>query len=344
MRTPPRENAEKPHTGSAGWGVYGAHDKVSVYVQMWKNMTPYVLSEEELDHFLGEFVEAVVDGIRSRVLYGRTLDEMERFSNFFGHRLLMLMRFHVDPDDKRFKALNRAAGRYGNVPSTYAREESVRKYLNEQIELGLRAAWVANGPSEPEMISDDMTEEEEEARLDRNFAEEQRIQRRFEDLFGPIELKLEQARFDAERAIMAANAASLAERKSILINRSAPMPQPQLYGVSPRGAEIIVAARMRHIGIRDAEVTPERADEGVDVASSTHLAQVKHYTGKVSVVEVREIFGVATARNKTAVFFTSNGYTADALTFASAVNMPLFVYGAEQGTLLGVNSWAKNLL
>lgn len=106
---------------------------------------------------------------------------------------------------------------------------------------------------------------------------------------------------------------------------------------------MIAAEWMRHLGILDAEVTRERSDGGVDVTSATHVAQVKHYSGNVSVVELRELFGVASAERKIPLFFTSRGYTADALTFAKLVEMPLFVYGAEQGTLAGANRLGRGM-
>lgn len=169
------------------------------------------------------------------------------------------------------------------------------------------------------------------------------IYARLDALLSPCEQRIEdasRARRDAEEA---ERQAAKAARKEILLNRPAPSPAPLPYGVSPRGAELLAADWMRHIGILDAQVTPAKADGGVDVVSDTHVAQVKHYKGNVSVLEVRELFGVSAARGKQALFFTSAGYTADAITFAEATGLALFVYNAELGTLRGVNEPARQM-
>lgn len=122
-----------------------------------------------------------------------------------------------------------------------------------------------------------------------------------------------------------------------ILSRPAPMPVPLPYGVSHKGAEILVTEWMRFLGVKDAAVTRFTADGGIDVVSSTHLAQVKNYTGTVSVEEIRAFFGVATASKLLPWFFTSGGYTREALLFADRVEMPLFIYVAEEGRLRGQN-------
>lgn len=66
---------------------------------------------------------------------------------------------------------------------------------------------------------------------------------------------------------------------------------------------------MRFLGIADAEVTRSHADGGVDVTSSTHVAQVKHYTGSVGAPEVQQLVGVAHTTRREPIFFTSGKYT-----------------------------------
>lgn len=117
-----------------------------------------------------------------------------------------------------------------------------------------------------------------------------------------------------------------------------PAPLPQPYGVSPQGAEALVAAWMKYLGEEDAVCTRFVADGGIDVASSHYIAQVKHYVGTVGVAEVRELGGVASIQHRKALFFTSGVYAKGAVDFADAAGIALFKYSAELGTLQGANS------
>lgn len=115
-------------------------------------------------------------------------------------------------------------------------------------------------------------------------------------------------------------------------------PAPHPYGVSPRGAEFLCRDWMRFFGIADAEVTRSHADGGIDVTSSTYVAQVKHYTGSVGAPEVQQLVGVAHTTRRDALFFTSGKYTPAAMAAAEAVGMPLLRYSAEDGTIEGANA------
>lgn len=125
---------------------------------------------------------------------------------------------------------------------------------------------------------------------------------------------------------------------------SAVRPAAHPYGVSPRGAEFLCRDWMRFLGIADAEVTRSHADGGVDVTSSTHVAQVKHYTGSVGAPEVQQLVGVAHTTRREPIFFTSGKYTPAALAAAEAVDMPLIRYSAEDGTIEGENSAGARLV
>ncbi|MEV7528385.1 restriction endonuclease [Agrococcus sediminis] len=101
--------------------------------------------------------------------------------------------------------------------------------------------------------------------------------------------------------------------------------------LSPRRAEFAVRDWLRRNGFPDAEVTPEKGDGGIDVTSSTMIAQVKHYnidTGVVGVAPVRELFGVLSAGSvrKQALFFTSGRYSSGALDFARRNEIVLYRY------------------
>lgn len=125
--------------------------------------------------------------------------------------------------------------------------------------------------------------------------------------------------------------------------RPAPAPDPQRYGVSPRGAERIVCDWMRHLGALDATTTAYVGDGGVDVESTNWIAQVKHYQGSVGVQAIRELAGVASVDGRSALFFTSTGYAPGAAAFADRARVGLFVYSAEQGTLHPANELGRSL-
>lgn len=167
---------------------------------------------------------------------------------------------------------------------------------------------------------------------------------RVDAFLAPFEQRMEDARKRHLAQQAADEEALVRARDARALARPHPVPQALPYGVSPRGAELLVADWMRHLGILDAAVTRERGDGGIDVTSQTSVAQVKHYKGRVSVIEVRELFGVAASLRKQPLFFTSAGYTAEAIAFASATGMSLFVYSAELGTLKGMTPPAVALL
>jgi ribosomal protein S19E (S16A) len=74
------------------------------------------------------------------------------------------------------------------------------------------------------------------------------------------------------------------------------------------------------------------------VESDCYIAQVKNYKGNVSVIEIRELYGVAAAQGKKALFFTSGGYTVEAKALAALIDLPLFRYVAEEGVLQGIGA------
>jgi len=121
------------------------------------------------------------------------------------------------------------------------------------------------------------------------------------------------------------------------------MPAPQPFGVSHQGAEALCAEWMRFYGEADAETTQFTADGGIDVTSLHYIAQVKNYAGTVGVGEIREMAGTALDDGRRALFFTSGSYAAGAVAFADRVSMPLFIYNAEEGTLVAANGFAEGI-
>lgn len=102
-------------------------------------------------------------------------------------------------------------------------------------------------------------------------------------------------------------------------------------------AEELCAEWLRRHGDYTASTTKDGADGGVDIRSNKYVAQVKNYKGSVGVQPVREIFGIATAEGKSALFFTSGTYTKAAKDFADSVEVPLIVYDAALQKFSGAN-------
>lgn len=123
-----------------------------------------------------------------------------------------------------------------------------------------------------------------------------------------------------------------------------PEPESFPYGVSPRGAEFLVRDWMRHLGIADAEVTQQTSDGGIDVVSSTHVAQVKHYVGSVGGPDIQRLSGAAYPIERLPLFFTSGRYTPAAHAAATAGRVALFTYSAEKGALTAENAFAAELV
>lgn len=125
--------------------------------------------------------------------------------------------------------------------------------------------------------------------------------------------------------------------EDLALREGGPAPSPQPYGVSDFGAEVLVRDWMVYLGLVSAEVTQAGSDGGIDVVSNSHVAQVKNYRDTVGVQPVRELFGVASAEGKSALFFTSGTFTTEAISFADRVEMPLFKYVASTGELIPQN-------
>lgn len=145
----------------------------------------------------------------------------------------------------------------------------------------------------------------------------------------------------------ASTIAWMAAQASVAVTRTrarAAKPDPQPFGVSPEGAERLVAQWMRHLGAADAEATRHSRDDGIDVISANYVAQVKHLAGSVAVESVRAFFGVATRDGRFPLFFTSGRYTSGCIAFADAVGMGLFTYSAEEATLTPLGSVARRLV
>ena len=135
-----------------------------------------------------------------------------------------------------------------------------------------------------------------------------------------------------------------AERARRAQSSRPPAPPPLPYGVSPEGAEHLVADWMRHVGAVNVSVTSFQSDGGIDVQSDFHVAQVKLYTASsVGRPEVQQLVGAALVSGKKPLFFTSSGFSPGAKRFATEAEVALFKIVPESGVLLGVNSLGRQI-
>ncbi|MEU2616079.1 restriction endonuclease [Micromonospora sp. NPDC007271] len=109
-----------------------------------------------------------------------------------------------------------------------------------------------------------------------------------------------------------------------------------------RQAEKLAVWHLRLLGYSDARCTQGGADAGVDVLATGAVAQVKHWAQPVGQPPLRDLFGVAQAMAAKPFFYSLNGYTAQALQWANATNMPLFAYSGD-GRVLAQNTAAHTL-
>ena len=122
-------------------------------------------------------------------------------------------------------------------------------------------------------------------------------------------------------------------------------PAAQPYGVSNYGAERLVGDWLVYLGCRDVVITKASQDGGLDVETESHVCQVKYYKNQgVSVQEVREIFGVASAAGKEAMIFTSSSLTAAAHEFANQVGIVAVQFNVEDSLLVGLNYYGEQFL
>jgi hypothetical protein len=132
-------------------------------------------------------------------------------------------------------------------------------------------------------------------------------------------------------------------RFSWLNSRVRPPAQP--YGVSDYGAERLVGDWLTYLGCQGVVVTQGSKDGGVDVETESQVCQVKCYKKQaVSVQEVREIFGVASAVGKKAMVFTSSDLTAAASEFANQVGVIAVRFNVEKSLLSALNYDGKRFL
>jgi hypothetical protein len=109
-----------------------------------------------------------------------------------------------------------------------------------------------------------------------------------------------------------------------------------------RQAEEVAASWLRRFGYRDAKVTADKQDNGIDVESLGAIAQVKNWTTKrVGIKEVQRLEGSA-KRGQACFFFAAHGYTRAAHLWAVNPDHPvrLFVLRSD-GNIIACNYRAR---
>jgi hypothetical protein len=120
-------------------------------------------------------------------------------------------------------------------------------------------------------------------------------------------------------------------------------PAPMLK-CTEREAEFLAMRWMEFLGATGCQVSAATQDGGADVFSTEFVAEVKHHASPVSPALVRQIFGVATAERKRALFFSLSGYSQASVQFAEQTGVALFTYDFEKGTLNAKSSAARKAL
>lgn len=109
-------------------------------------------------------------------------------------------------------------------------------------------------------------------------------------------------------------------------------------------AEQNAALQMRALGYTDARVTPPGADKGIDVLSSTAVAQVKWRGAQVSRPDLHRLYGARGSRHHLdMLFFAASKYSGPAIEYANGVDIALFVY-SPTGELDPVNRSAQRMV
>jgi hypothetical protein len=118
-------------------------------------------------------------------------------------------------------------------------------------------------------------------------------------------------------------------------------PRP-IYGLDPRGAELLIQEWMVHWGFHDAKATPIGPDGGFDVISSNAAAQVKFRNQSSTLDQINSFHGACNSNYRHEIFVSKSGFTRPALETGTAYGMALFSL-ADDGTPIPLNSSAKEI-
>ena len=108
-------------------------------------------------------------------------------------------------------------------------------------------------------------------------------------------------------------------------------------------AEAAACAWLRHMGFKDAKVTPTGKDAGVDVVARKVVAQVKWELTRVGRPQLQQLQCAAAQARQKGAFFSRSGYTADARAWAETAGIAAFVL-LDDGSLAPTTSAAKKMM
>jgi hypothetical protein len=92
-------------------------------------------------------------------------------------------------------------------------------------------------------------------------------------------------------------------------------------------AELAAVEHMRALGFIDAQATAPGADGGIDAQSSEAAAQVKFYANPIGRPEIQRLRGAA-HEYRLALFYSTGGYTSEAVAYANEAGVSLFFMDA----------------
>lgn len=123
------------------------------------------------------------------------------------------------------------------------------------------------------------------------------------------------------------------------------MREPQTRQITSwQEAELNALEWMRAAGFADARLTAAGADEGLDIRSSTAVAQVKYEARDVGRPHLQRLVGARGRRiDLQLLFFTGARYTDQAVAYANGMDIALFQYGLD-GRVQPVNAAAVSLV
>jgi hypothetical protein len=117
----------------------------------------------------------------------------------------------------------------------------------------------------------------------------------------------------------------------LVVPKACQWPTPRLVK-SAIEAERLAAEWMVALGFQDAQVTPVGSDGGIDVTSSSAVAQVKMEGVATGRPQVQALSGAASVKQKAPLFFSLAGYTRHALEWAERAHVACFEF-AHDGSL-----------
>lgn len=103
-----------------------------------------------------------------------------------------------------------------------------------------------------------------------------------------------------------------------------------------RRAEIAAVEAMISLGFHDSRLTPPGADHGLDIVSSTGVAQVKDVARPVGRPDVQRLVG-ANMQRRSMLFFSTSGFTSQALDYGSEAGIRLFTLDPSSGLATAQN-------